>query len=239
MSGSTSGIGRADPFPMGKALAAAVVTGALALMVSTEAAAADAEEANDTHWYGWQTLAVDAAAATTMVVGVATAPKGGEGAASLLLPTRLLDEPPKSTTTLDIGLALYTAGPAIVHAAHGRPLQSIGSAAIRAAGPTTGLVVGFVYGLLIAIPVAVVAPGPRRGGGPDLGKNGDAVLLAGMASGVALGTVGPIVIDAVAFAHEPVAKAAKETPKDATAVTVEPRLAYSKNGPTVGLSGTF
>lgn len=219
----------------------AVVAAMVGVLVASERVAAAADEhvqaEDDTRWYGWQTLAVDAAAATTMIVGVAGAPKKAEGAASLLLPTRLLDHPPDSTPVLDVGLALYTLGPAIVHAAHARPLQSFGSGAIRAVGPTAGLVVGFGYGLVLAIPVAIIAPGHRHSEGPNLGPNGDAVLLAGMASGVALGTIGPVLIDAIAFGHEPVEKPAEKT--GASAVTVQPKLGYSKSGPTVGLTGTF
>lgn len=179
------------------------------------------------------------AAAATMIAGVATAPRSSEGAASLLLGSRAMGEDsPKSTTVLDVGLAMYTLGPAVVHAAHGRPIASMGSAAMRAVGPTAGLFVGLAYGILIAIPVAAVEPGNSRGS-LGIGENASAVIVAGVVSGTMLGAIGPMVIDAVALAREPGEKA-KEVPKDpAATVSLQPRLGYTKDGPTVGLSGTF
>ena len=180
-------------------------------MTTLQAAAA---EQSGPRWYGWQTLAVDTASTATMIVGVATAPNVADGAGSLVLPTRAFDDRPPSTTTLDVGLALYTLGPAAVHAAHGRPFHSMGSAAMRGIGPTAGACVGFVSGVLVAVPIA------------------------GVVSGAVLGAAVPMFVDATVLSKEPPpTKEAPNTPPPI--VTVQPQLSYTKAGPSVGVAGTF
>ena len=210
---------------------------AVAAVINMTTLQAAAAEESDTRWYGWQTLAVDAAAAATMVVGVATAPNTAEGAGSLVLPSRALEDAPKSTTTLDVGLALYSLGPAVVHAAHGRPLHSMGSAAMRGLGPTAGACIGFAIGVVIAIPVLMVSD-DSHGGFMDFGKNGNAVIVGGIVSGAVLGAAVPVFVDATVFSKERVeTKEAPKTPPPV--VTVQPQLSYTKAGPSVGVAGTF
>lgn len=220
-------------------IARRLVGWAVAAVVNMTTLQAAAAEDGDTRWYGWQTLAVDGAAAATTIVGVATAPNAGEGATSLLVPTRALEDgASKSTTTLDVGLALYTLGPAVVHAAHGRPIHSIGSGAMRGVGPTVGACVGFAYGVVLAIPVFLVAPGDRQGGFMDFGRNGNAVIAGGIVSGAVLGAAVPMAVDATVLSEDPApTKEAPNTPPPV--VTVQPQLSYTKAGPSIGVAGTF
>jgi hypothetical protein len=222
---------------MGAVLAAVIV----AVVSSwTSAASADEEEKVEkkekaTEWYGWQTLLVDAAAASFMIGAVASAPdhlETTEAMGALLLPARLLKDGPDSTPAIDASVAVYTLGPAFVHALHGRGVQAVASPAIRALAPTIGTVAGLGYGVVAALVVSAADNRNNREAAGD-------VFVGCIASGFVVGFVAPVVIDAVAFGHEPVE--AKPIPKkdDAAKVKWNPRVGWTKDGPNVGLSGTF
>lgn len=228
---------------VGSAVAAVLNMTTLQAAAAEPAPVAAAEPApvkeGGTRWYGWQTLAVDAVATGAMIAGVATAPSASDGAGSLVLPTRAFEDgATKSTTTLDVGLALYTFGPAAIHSVHGRPVHGIGSGAMRGVAPTAGACVGFAAGVALAIPVSFVAPGGGGGRAMDVGKNGHALIVGGVVSGAVLGAAVPMFVDAKVLASEPVeTKEAPKTPPPL--VTVQPQLSYTKAGPSVGVTGTF
>lgn len=209
--------------------------GALADEQPEAEAEAKAAKPTGTQWYGWQTLMVDAVSAGVMIAAVAESREPLEGAASLLLPTRLLSEPPESTAAIDASLALYTLGPAFVHALHGRGVPAVLSPTFRAVAPSLGTFTGGVIGL--AGSVFVSAAGDGRGS--DDGAL--SVLAVGIAAGYVVGFAAPMVIDATVLAREPIEAEKKPAEKkdDAARVKWSPRVSWSKGGPTVGLSGTF
>ena len=192
-----------------------------------------------TRWYGWQTLLVDAATTSLMIGAVADSREPGEGALSLLAPTRLLSEPPKHTAFIDGTLALWTLAPAFVHAVHGRGTQAALSAPIRLCAPTLGTITGAVYGFVFAVIVALADS--RNGFDGDGGAV--TVLAIGIGSGYALGFIAPILIDSIIFAREPIEPDEQAADKRARAkppaVQWTPRLGMSKDGPTFGFGGTF
>jgi hypothetical protein len=200
-----------------------------------------------TRWYGWQTLLVDAAALGLMIGAFVDANErarieGSEAAGAFLVPTRLLDEPPKTTAFIDASLAFYTLAPAFVHAVHERGVQAALSPPIRLFAPTAGTFVGAVYGLGAALVVAVL---DDRSNGLDSDDPAGKVLIGSIVSGYILGFVAPILIDAIAFGHEPIEsddadadkkKAARNAPK----VKWMPRLGWSpKDGPSFGVGASF
>jgi hypothetical protein len=178
-----------------------------------------------------------------MAGAVASAPREHEMAdrfAALLLPARLLESPPDSTAMLDASVALYTLGPAVVHAVHGQPVRAVASPAIRAFAPTAGTLGGFVVGGAGALIVSAFD-------GRSFSNPSDAVtytFAGGIAAGYLVGFAAPILLDATLFGHEPVEKSAtpnepNEKKDDAAKVTWSPRVGWTKDGPNVGLSGTF
>lgn len=211
--------------------------------MAAEKPAAKKEEAKS--WYGWQTLAVDAVAVGAMIMSVSAAPSASEGAAALVLPAHLLDadERPDATAAVGASLALYTLRPAFVHAAHGRGAQALASPAIRALAPAVGTFAGLCYGLVGAVIVSSL-DGSRSSRG--ISEAGVSTLVAGVASGYAIGFLAPIAIDAGLFGYEPVEtepktkeQEAREGQEEAAKSRWSPRVAWSTYGPNVGISGTF
>lgn len=192
--------------------------------------------AKPTRWYGWQTLLVDAAATTLMVVTVAESRNPGEGAISLLWPTRLLDDPPKTSAAMTGSLFLYTLGPAFVHALHDRGVQAALSPGIRLFAPTLGTITGAVYGIAGALIVEILddSRGTLRDGSPA-----QTVLIGCIGSGYVLGFAAPMLIDAFAFAREPVEPDGAAGAEKARGPTIRPDFAWSRSGGSVGISGTF
>lgn len=190
-----------------------------------------------TRWYGWQTLAVDAVSTTLMVVTVAESRRPDEGAISLIWPSRLFEDPPKTSAAITGSLALYMLGPAFVHAVHGRGVQAALSPAIRAFAPTLGLMTGAVYGLAAAIVVDAVDTDNRGFDGNDPAGT---VLIGCIASGYVLGFAAPMLIDAVALAREPIEPDdAADEKKTSRSFTVQPNIGWSKTGTSIGIGGTF
>lgn len=192
-----------------------------------------------TRWYGWQTLLVDAATTGLMIAAVADSKEPGEGALSLLAPTRLLEDPPKHTAFIDGSLALWTLAPAFVHAVHGRGTQSALSAPIRLLAPTLGTITGAVYGFVFAVIVALA----DSKNGFDSDGGAVTVLAIGVGSGYALGFIAPILVDSVIFGREPIdpeeTAADKRARAKPPAVQWTPRLGMTKDGTTFGFGGTF
>lgn len=194
-----------------------------------------------TRWYGWQTLLVDAATTGLMIGAVADSREPGEGALSLLAPTRLLADPPKHTAFIDGSLALWTLAPAFVHAVHGRGTQAALSAPIRLFAPTLGTITGAVYGFVFAVIVALA----DSSNGFDSDSGAVTVLAIGIGSGYALGFIAPILIDSVIFGREPIDPEENAADKRARAkppaptVSWTPRLGMTSHGPTFGIGGTF
>jgi len=185
----------------------------------------------ETRWYGWQTLLVDAVAAGLIVGGASTAPDAGTVFQHGFYPLLLFShDHVKPAPLLDVGIALYTIGPAGVHAAHGRAVPAVESVAVRALGPTAGLVVGAVYGFIIAVPVWLFTASK------DDGAAGAEVLGVCIVSGGVFGIVAPILLDSIALAREPVDTQPRP---DGAALRVSPRIGFANGMPSLGLSGTF
>lgn len=77
----------------------------------------------ESRWYGYQTLASDAAAVALFAMSAGS------------------DSEPVSTTAGVLGLATYAVAPAIIHGVHGHPGKAVGD---PSAGPARG---GFMAGL--------------------------------------------------------------------------------------------
>lgn len=130
--------------------------------------------AEETRWYGWQTLAVDAAATAIIVTSVSEQDGG----------SRALDIGTGSgKMILGLGIGTYALGGAAVHIAHGQPWKAVASVGVRAVSP----VVMTGAGMLVAIPAC--------GGGGYC-------ALAGALFGVIAGALVGSVVDAAALAHE-------------------------------------
>src|ERR1051326_3148161 len=91
------------------------------LLISSTARAQHADE--DSPWYGWQTLSVDALSLTTALGGI-------------FLSTRPWTERPASNKFLIYsGIGAYVFGAPIVHAAHHQTGKAIGSLLLRSIPP--------------------------------------------------------------------------------------------------------
>lgn len=207
----------------------------------TKPAPAPPPAKKQTRWYGWQTLAVDAVATTLMVATVAESREPLEGAVSLLWPTRLLNESPQTNAAITGSLALYTLGPAFVHALHDRGTQAALSPGIRLFAPTLGTFTGAVYGLGAALVVAALDDG-----GGLFGSNSAAgtTFVICVGSGYVLGFAAPMLIDAVMFAREPIEPPAEGEGGEgkkarAPSIIWRPSVAVTPNGGTLVVGGTF
>ena len=146
----------------------------LAMMFAALLAAAPAEE---THWYGWQTLATDAG---SIAFAAATAAHGAA------------DTP---STVLGItSAAFYFAGGPLVHLAHGRGKEALSDFLLRAGIPLGA-------GLLGA---AIVGGSSSRSASDDCGS---CSAMVGFLLGAGLGGIGASALDAAVLAREPVAPA--------------------------------
>ncbi|MEO6602947.1 MAG: hypothetical protein ABIQ16_23885 [Polyangiaceae bacterium] len=80
----------------------------------------DAPQAHEPHkhWYGWQVMTADLAAASILMTGVVIVPHS-------------------STVALVLGAGVFIAAPPAIHFAHGRVGAGLGSLGLRLALPTT------------------------------------------------------------------------------------------------------
>jgi hypothetical protein len=193
-------------------------------------------------WYGWQTLLVDAVA-TGLIVGGMTQTKGSFDASSTdfgglqtAYAWRALSPFPehRPAPLLDVGLALYTMGPPLVHALHGRPLTALGSLGVRGLGPSSGLLTGALVGLVVYLPLLIVDPGSTGGGLlPGGGPIAHGALDACLYAGALVGLVGPMFVDGIALAREPVEREAA-SPR---ARLLTPRISVTRGAMIVGVGG--
>jgi len=134
-----------------------------------------------THWYGNQTLALDALAFL------------------LVLPATSTGTPYASQMDLGaLALAVYGLGPPIVHLAHGRVGAALGDLGMRLAVPTALAFLGTVIGNATA-PSCVGDDADRCPYIPDS-------VVYGFLIGGALGIAGSMVLDATLLAREPLAQ---------------------------------
>ncbi len=86
--------------------------------------AQDAAPTTETHWYGWQMLALDAASLTALVL----APN--------------LDDEDLYAGVTTAALGAFVLGPAIIHGQHGHMNRAVGSVALRVGLPLAGGFIG-------------------------------------------------------------------------------------------------
>ena len=133
-------------------------------------------------WYGWQTLASDAASFALLLGGMAASGQG------------LYDSgtPPLANAMATLGIAGYVAGAPAIHFVHERPLAAAGSIGLRLLLPVLGGALG-----------SGMAQCPPPSG--DWGNCG----LGELALGVGAGVLAAVVIDAAALSS---ARVESETP---------------------------
>jgi hypothetical protein len=175
---------------------------------------------------------VDAAAAGTIIAGATDGQTLFDHAVYPLRPF-VHEDPWTAAPLLDVGIALYTLGPAGVHAAHGRPLPALASFAARVVAPTAGLGVGAVYGGVAIIAVAILSYEKQ---GPDF----NAIFYGCVVSGGVLGAVAPVLLDALVLARKQVdVRHAPARRPEPAALRVLPRIGFANGMPTIGLTSIF
>jgi hypothetical protein len=91
-------------------------------------------------WYGWQTLAVDAAAVAILLTGAATFAGAASGPS-----VRLSGSPPSLPIALiTTSSGVYAVGPSVVHLAHGHIWRAVASIGLRLVIPLAGFAVGSI-----------------------------------------------------------------------------------------------
>lgn len=195
---------------------------------------APADAPAPTHWYGYQTLAVDGAALALTIPAMASSSSGQQGGFAI-------------ASSLTYGLG----GP-IVHFSHGAIGKGFANLGLRVGMP---LVLGAIGGLLGA---AAYHPPPASacnsssddfcGLGQALGPIG--AIAEGSAIGGLIGIGGAIAVDAAVLAREPVTRhddsepAEPRDPPTASGAHFEPTVGLSPERQggaraSVGLRGTF
>ena len=147
-------------------------------------------------WYGWQTLISDAASLTLLVAGGKT------------------DDLDTRAGLVTASVGTFALGPPIIHWAHGQPLRSLGSLALRV-GPPIAAVALFVDAME--------------------GNHSDGVAHLEMISGILLATLfvpTAIVLDSAALAY-------KEVPPPNQAFRFAPAIVPIQSGSLVGVKGIF
>jgi hypothetical protein len=136
------------------------------------------ETRTESHWYGGQTLGVDAVALGMFVVGAASL--GGSNSQTL------------ATTMLWTSGITYLVGGPIVHAGHARYGMAVADLGVRAGAPVVLGGTGLLLGALA---------GSNQGGWGSLYGG----LLGGVV-GLGVGAITASVVDAASLANEPVHK---------------------------------
>jgi hypothetical protein len=178
--------------------------------LSTAARAESTPPATSSHWYGWQTLLVDAGSLALLVAGLEA----------------------QSSAVGDLAGVSYALGPPVVHVAHDRVGPAIGDLFLRLGAP----VVFAVAGGLVAADTA----SPNR----SSNDAGLPVWLGGAATGLVIGVVTAVAIDAAALAWEPGTRASASTEGRSVHVSLMPRVTFSgdaEHGRTgwMGMGGSF
>ena len=89
-------------------------------------------------WYGWQTLAGDAAAVATLLIG---------NALVVALPPRSAAIDPRPVIFGTASFGIYVGSPLAIHLSHGSVWQAIASLGLRIALPLAGFALGSLVGL--------------------------------------------------------------------------------------------
>jgi len=167
----------------------------------------------ETTWYGWQTLAVDAAGLAVMSVAVSHTGQPGSNVAPLF----------------SVGAGVYAFGPPAVHALQGRSTVALEDVALRLGAPLVTGLIGVGVGELMA-----------SGCHPQPGDFINGCALEPIATGIVgafVGYVSAVAIDAAVLSHAP---AAKPAPSSASGVRWAPQVGLSPHGDAnVGLAGSF
>lgn len=186
---------------------------------TTEAPAAPKTESR---WYGYQTLASDAASVAFVAISASS------------------DSKPVATVSGVMGLATFAIAPGVIHGLHGHTGKAVGDVAIRVFAPLVGVGAGALIG---------AATYHGHDDGTFGGAVGDvagvmAATLEGALIGGLVGVGTAITIDAAVLAREDVPVEKKEAPppvaKAKAGPTFHPSAAPTKDGGFMaGLSGTF
>jgi hypothetical protein len=179
-------------------------------LAATRAAADDAAPAPappaasepSTHWYGYQTLALDGLALFLTLPAVSSSASGGSQASLGVIAT-----------------GAYVLGGPIVHLVHGRPWVALADLGIRLALPVVAAILGAAVGLTVPQQPCGDSSADRCPYLPD-------GLVNGFLVGGAVGIAGSVVIDATLLAREP---AAPDAPTH-VASSVLPVLALTPEG---------
>jgi hypothetical protein len=191
-----------------------------------------------TRSYAGQTLLVDGIAFATMIGGVAISEPPKQLLLWPLYATLAgrvyVAEASRSDPFLvsDVGLALYSIGVPVVHAAHGRPLAALASFGMRAIVPSLGMGIGALIGLFGYI---IVGECPIAHGSCKRETAGAVTFGTFLYAGTLAGIGAPVLVDALALAKE---EAPAERPPPAS-IRVAPRMALTPTGGSIGLSGSF
>jgi hypothetical protein len=211
-----------------KRLACAMVTTASLFVPAGARAEADPPAGR---WYGWQTILVDAGAATAMLVPLA-----------LSYGVPLKSYPRPAWVALEgvfaLGLGTYAVGPATVHLSHGEQGHAAGSVVLRIAGPLIGAGTLAFASMLFHTGRAACNDSydgcvlqPKTAWQPFQNVEGDTVRAWAWA-GVAAGAVVASAADA-----ELLGRSTRQPARNP--VTLRPDLRLGQTRTTVGVAGTF
>jgi len=167
----------------------------------------------ETTWYGWQTLAVDAAGLAVMSVAVSHTGQPGSNVAPLF----------------SVGAGVYAFGPPVVHALQGRATVALEDVGLRLGAPVVTGLIGVGVGELMA-----------SGCHPPPGDFINGCALEPIWTGIIgafVGYVSAVAIDAAVLSHAPAAEA---TPSSASGIRWAPQVGLSPRGDAnVGVAGSF
>jgi hypothetical protein len=161
------------------------------------------------HWYGWQTLLVDAVGPATLLTARAAV---GPSFPSTVGPAFWV-----------AGASSYALGAPVVHAAHGQWGRAAGSLGLRIGLPLGGALMGY------GIAQATLQGG---GGGDDHGGAQSTVLYLFTLGGGLVGAITAAFVDACALAYEPEARGSDKP-------VVAPTVSLVRGGGSVGVVGQF
>lgn len=188
---------------------------------ATDAANAPAPAKTESRWYGYQTLATDAAAVAFLAISASA------------------DSKPAANVSGVMALGTYAIAPAVIHGIHGHAGKAVGDVAIRVLTP----VLGIGLGALIGAAAYQGHDDGTIGGAIGDAAGGMVATLEGAAIGGLIGIGTAITIDAAVLAREdvPVEKKEAERPiaKAKTGPTFHPNAAPTKDGFMAGVGGTF
>lgn len=218
-----------------RSLLPSLIAGSLLLASSTawadDAPSAAPQAPTPTHWYGYQTLAVDGAAL------------------AVLLPSFAVTDPRASTALAFGSGATFLVGGPVVHWAHGADLKGFADLGIRVGLPLAlGTIGGFIgRATWHPTPCPTMTTDSCGGPGPY------AASFQGAAIGGFIGVAGAIALDAAVLAREPLRRPGEDddphamdplASRTSTPARVEPtfHVAPERTGgarATVGLIGIF